>query len=230
MTKQQIIRLGLARAGQYGAAGAALDPILLDALYNDLMDQLTQTADALYLSYGGNLVDGQAVYCAPPLYFIDEVTIEISDGGARRALMLGGIADAMGVPSLRVSPESGVPTMAFTEGLNSVRLFPTPNYDTTGTTPVDGIVMWGFGTYDPASYGMTAENPLPTRHHMGLVHGLAWQINTGDLHSRSQWQGAKARILEEAGAKSAAIRSRYPVSGSLASLGTLPTGENPLNL
>lgn len=230
MTKQKIIQLALARTGSYGNTGAAHDPILLDALYNDLMDQLVQAADALYISYAGDIVDGQSVYCAPPLYYIDEVVAEISDGGQKRALNIGGIYDAPGIPALRVAPNSGVPVYAFTEGLNSVRLYPTPNYDTTGTDPVDGIVMWGLGTYDHDSYALTDENPLPLRHHMGLVHGLAWQLRPEDIHARNQWQGAKARIIEEAGQKSAAMKSRYPVTTQPLNMGTLPTGENPLNL
>lgn len=114
-----------------GATG--LDPVILDLFVDQAVNEICRATGCYYLSYSTDLVMGQQQYCAPPIYEIRAVYATLSDG--RNASLVPYTAKQLDdlCPLWRWDPTTNLPTAGdpicyVPNGLNSIWLYPVPDY------------------------------------------------------------------------------------------------------
>ncbi|HEX5322671.1 MAG TPA: hypothetical protein VFW40_02715 [Capsulimonadaceae bacterium] len=110
-----------------------IDPQLLDRQVDQATNEICRATGCYYLSYQTDLMEGQQAYCAPPLYEIRSVFATLSDG--KNQLLVPYTTTQLDdlCPLWRWDPNTNEPTAGdpicyIPRGLNSVWLYPVPNY------------------------------------------------------------------------------------------------------
>jgi hypothetical protein len=107
--------------------------------------ELCQATDCLYRDYAVDLVSGQALYCASPLYKLVGATCAMQDGSIRRlsfrtARSLVDNGNSIGV-NFAVAPSAASgPLFLATEGDNRMVLSPVPTYSTVAFAYTDLVI------------------------------------------------------------------------------------------
>lgn len=143
-----------------GASG--VDPILLNLFVDQAVNEICRATGCYYLSYSTDLIEGQQQYCAPPIYEIRAVYATLSDG--RNASLVAYTARQLDdlCPLWRWDPTTNLPTGGdpicyIPNGLNTVWLYPVPDYSlgagasatatqSGGAIPNDGISLTAGGS------------------------------------------------------------------------------------
>lgn len=153
-----------------GASG--VDPVLLDRLVDQATNEICRATSCYFLQYTADLVENQQTYCAPPLLEIRSVIATHSNGDIWNltpytAKQLDQMTGGWWRPQINdPTVNQGDPVCYIPDGLNSVRLFPIPNYSlgsgATGAASLSGsgigsisVVDGGSGYLAPPSVSIT---------------------------------------------------------------------------
>ncbi len=131
---------------------------------NIVADEIAIRTMGFYTSYTEDIVSGQSVYCASQLLKVREA--QVLDAGGNVIVLTESTpvdVDSYG-SSWRVSPETGTPRYFLVRGLNTVQLYPTPNYSASA-----GITMEGEGVPGDSWEADTALCPLAIGLHDAVV-------------------------------------------------------------
>jgi hypothetical protein len=224
MTAQEILSGALARAGVVPGFLGVPSPPLLRRFYDQIMDDTCSRIGPLYQEWSVNITSGTAGYCLPGLDTVEAAYITNEDGDKLEIGFMHS-KDARGMDAY-TEASTGTPTVLILEGIGYGRLWPTPDYTTT-SDPADGLILDGYGVYDPASYGLTTENPLKRQDQTCIELGVAWLIlqHTGDARQANlDRQYRRARNTIEINA------SRYTPAHGMQRMGVLPAPlDNSVN-
>src|SRR5579862_6734288 len=142
-----------------------VDPQLLDRQVDQATNEICRATGCYYLSYPVNLVNGQQSYSAPPLYEIRAVYATLSDGKNQSlvpytAKQLDDLCPLWRWDPNTNQPTAGDPICYIPNGLNSVWLYPVPNYvqgsGASVTATVSGGRITGFTNLVGGSGYLTA--------------------------------------------------------------------------
>ena len=176
-----------------GAPG--VDPMLLDLFVDQAVNEICRATGCYYLSYSMDLVEGQQQYSAPPLYEIRAVYATLSNGNnaslvAYTARQLDDLCPLWRWDPATNLPTGGDPICYIPNGLNTVWLYPVPDYslgggatatatESSGHIPSNGITLSAGGSgylnppavviSDPAGTGATATATIIG----GVVNGIS---------------------------------------------------------
>ena len=216
----------IAEAKELAGAGVAwsdrVSPILERRFYDTVLDECVRLYGLLFRRYTCDIVDGTAAYCTPPLDTIEAVYI-LSSTDEKKQIGVLHSNDGRG-GTVYTDPSDGEPTLALFEGLGTIRLHPTPDYDKTA-----GLELQGYGPYNPSDYSLTSECPLNGQDEIAVIRGIAYYLLEfiGDPRQatmRTLYDKARAQIEVNAHTYTASHRMRGVTPNR-----SYQTGLNPLN-
>lgn len=195
MTRGQIKQQAFQRCGLFIGDDVISDPDAVDNLLNYVTDTFAGPGmDCYWAAITTNIVANQSEYSAPAMYKIKSV-LWLDLAGNWTALMPTSAADMDRISYMwrNVAPQS-TPTWVVFEGVNSVRLYPTPNFSNTAALKFEGFcqtVVSGLSTWATN----TSECPLPTWCHNAIMLGLTVELDNMMLASRDPILVTRATLL-----------------------------------
>ena len=144
MTLQDAISFAQEMMMETEGSVGGLVPRAWALLMRTAVNEVAQVGDAFYASYDTDLVAGQQIYCAPPLYKI--LGAKVLDG--RGNLVPLGFASAGDVQRYALPAgglAGGMPRVFVAEGANRVLLYPVPTVSTVGVPAAGAVPASGYG-------------------------------------------------------------------------------------
>ncbi len=125
MTPSDMIALGKDLLGEVEGSPGDRSPLTWNRWLLMAAKEICQATDCLYRDYALDIVAGQSLYCASPLYKLVGASLSLPDGTAR-TLTFRTARDMAG--QFLPGGATGVPSMLAAEGDNRFALWPVPNY------------------------------------------------------------------------------------------------------
>lgn len=187
MTLGDMIIQGQDLLGETEGTPGAASPFAWKRNIKNAADTVARATHAVYRTYSLDLAPGQSDYCAPPLYHIIAGSA-LSSTGTPHVLRI--VKNLGFVPRDRSTLTQGVDPLAWglmtagepqdfaVIGAETIRLYDTPSYGTTGAVIVTppavqgkyGLVLEGFGTCADLWDRLADTCPLPQRGHLAAVY------------------------------------------------------------
>ena len=185
MTRQQIkAAVATLLHEDLGAPGSST-PFSLNMWIDQVTDTLCADTDANYGTVSANIVSGQSLYCIPQIYKI-KAAYYIDPTSLNKVMLVPITPYDMDRRSSGWRNDiSSLPTYYATQGINSLVLYPTPNFAGTADLLVEGFLVPG-QTWEADS----AVCPLPTEFHMAVVWGVC------ELRTLETQNPANLKLLE----------------------------------
>lgn len=118
------------------------NPYSRDMLLSNAADELARGTYCYFDRYSTEIVGGQAEYCAPSVFRVTTVTARLSDGSTRLLRQVSaGQLDASYGSYWRTEATGGTPAAYIEQGLNSVLVYPTPDYTSVVAALSDLVIQ-----------------------------------------------------------------------------------------
>ena len=172
MTVQEILRHAHERVGLVPGVGQAPSPLVARHFYDTVMDEIVGRIGLLYQQFTTDLVSGEASYCLPALDRIEAAWV--LDANDKKTVLAFTHSRDSSASNSYIDPAAieGTPRTLITEGIGRCRLYPRPDYAKTA-----GLIVAGYGPYEPSSYTLTTECPLKRQDEEAVILGVMVRLH-----------------------------------------------------
>lgn len=135
------------------------NPYSKDLLLDNAADELARATYCFFTKYSTEIVNGQAEYCAPSIFRVTAVTARLSDAATQilRQVSVGQMDGAAG-SYWRNTPETGDPRVYMAQGLNSVQIYPEPDYTTVVAAYSDLVIQTATASVSSVARGFVFDD------------------------------------------------------------------------
>ncbi|HKS74945.1 MAG TPA: hypothetical protein VJQ82_17190 [Terriglobales bacterium] len=194
MTRAEIKQFARSLLAEDPIDSPGTDPFLENRWVDQATNEICRATGCYFLSYTTDIVNGQQIYCAAPLYQIRSVVATLSDGtpwlltpytAKQLDNMIGGYWRPSAVnPTLN----QGDPICYIPDGLNGIRLYPVPNYSLgsgalAGSVTVSGgaitaiaVSEGGSGYFDAPTVQILDATGTGAAAHTEIMNGVVTSI------------------------------------------------------